>query len=133
MWLERWWRQDQVAIPVTALDAAIFVASNSRRRVHLCTRHVDAAISRRAQGKANAGITWTRARRPTRVSVKMFQWCFSSVTVVFQRCELHWCFSAVPMVFQWFFSAVKMLFQWCFSRVSVVFQQYYKCISMVFQ
>src|SRR5436190_23587767 len=66
--------------PCNRLGRGHLWRTGSRRRVHLCTRHVDATISRRTQGKAdarmasraydvaNAGISWTHARRPTRVS-----------------------------------------------------------------
>src|SRR5436190_1903353 len=80
MWLKERRQRDQVAIPVTASDAAIFGAC-SRRRVHLCTRrcrrgHLWHARKGRptrvclqhAYDVADAGISWTHARRPTRVS-----------------------------------------------------------------
>src|SRR5436190_3074299 len=66
--------------PCNRLGRAHLWRTGSRRRVHLCTRHVDAAIFgarrrrptrvclQRMYDVADAGISWTHARRPTRVS-----------------------------------------------------------------
>src|SRR3954471_25004635 len=55
-WLEEWRQRDQVAIPVTASDAAIFGAQVAG----------DVCIFARVD--VDAGISWTHAERLTRVS-----------------------------------------------------------------
>src|SRR3954463_1323608 len=79
-WLEERRQRDQVTILVTASDAAIFGAQVAGDACIFARVDVDAAIFGVRRGRltrvylpraydvADAGISWTHARRPTRVS-----------------------------------------------------------------